>query len=380
MGDQEHSGSGLRTLTVPATQTAQPRHGVGPSPERKPTILVVDGDDLSRRLLKAVLKTESCHILETGRAREALSLLEQEVVDLIILDLMVPGMSGPEFCRSVKSDRRTQLIPILMITSIQGVENQVTGIDSGADEFLLKPLHPAVVRARIRCMLRNKAAIDSLEEAESILFALAQAIEQRDQYTAGHCERLARYSVSLGMALGLSRQQLLALHRGGYLHDIGKVAIPDAILHKNGRLTDDEWTVMKLHPVKGEEICRGMKSLKPVLPIIRYHHERWDGGGYPDGLRGEDIPLSARILQVADIYDALTTARPYKPALDSEKAFQVLDEEASRGWRDPELVFLFKQLHGTAISDGTDAPFLQRPQLELMNQALHGSPGGFAPK
>ncbi len=364
MGDQEHSGSGLRTLTVPATQTAQPRHGVGPSPERKPTILVVDGDDLSRRLLKAVLKTESCHILETGRAREALSLLEQEVVDLIILDLMVPGMSGPEFCRSVKSDRRTQLIPILMITSIQGVENQVTGIDSGADEFLLKPLHPAVVRARIRCMLRNKAAIDSLEEAESILFALAQAIEQRDQYTAGHCERLARYSVSLGMALGLSRQQLLALHRGGYLHDIGKVAIPDAILHKNGRLTDDEWTVMKLHPVKGEEICRGMKSLKPVLPIIRYHHERWDGGGYPDGLRGEDIPLSARILQVADIYDALTTARPYKPALDSEKAFQVLDEEASRGWRDPELVFLFKQLHGTAISDGTDAPFLQRPQLE----------------
>ncbi|MEN6536912.1 MAG: HD domain-containing phosphohydrolase, partial [Bryobacteraceae bacterium] len=132
--------------------------------------------------------------------------------------------------------------------------------------------------------------------------------------------------------------------------------------------------------VKGEEICRGMKSLKPVLPIIRYHHERWDGGGYPDGLRGEDIPLSARILQVADIYDALTTARPYKPALDSEKAFQVLNEEASRGWRDQELVFLFKQLHGAASRDGADAAALQRSQLELMNQALHGSPNGFAAK
>jgi cyclic di-GMP phosphodiesterase len=339
--------------------------------EKPPTILIVDGEEMSRRLLRATLKTESYHILESGRAQDALAFLDQEKVDLVILDLMVPGMSGPEFCRSMKSDRRTQLIPILMLTSIQGVENEITGIASGADEFLIKPLHPAVVRARIRAMLRHKAVIDSLEEAESILFALARAIEHRDHYTAGHCERLAWYSISLGMTLGLPRPQLLALHRGGFLHDIGKVAVPDSILYKNGRLTEDEWSVMKLHPVKGEEICRGMRSLKPVLPIIRSHHERWDGSGYPDGLKGEQIPLAARILQVADIYDALTTARPYKAALSSEEAFLILDQEVDRGWRDPDLVPLFRRLHRESLKNG-DPAFLYSSQLELMNQSVSG--------
>jgi putative two-component system response regulator len=192
-------------------------------------------------------------------------------------------------------------------------------------------------------MLRNKAAIDSLEEAETILFALAQAVEKRDKYTGDHCHRLARYSVGLGTALGLPRSQLVALHRGGYLHDIGKVSVPDAILFKKGPLTDEEWVMMRSHTAKGVEICRPMKTLAPVLPIIRNHHERWDGSGYPDGLKGEEIPLLARILQIADIYDALTTARPYKPALSVEEALQILEDEVRRGWRDAELVSLFQQ-------------------------------------
>jgi putative two-component system response regulator len=230
---------------------------------------------------------------------------------------------------------------VLMITNVQGVENEIAGISSGADEFLIKPLHPAVVRTRVRAMLRNKALVDSLEEAETILFALAQTVEQRDIYTGQHCQRLAVASVMLGEALGLAHADLTALFRGGYLHDIGKISIPDAILFKHGLLSDQEWEVMRSHPIRGEEICRPMKSLWPVLPIIRNHHERWDGSGYPDGLAGEDIPLLARILQVADIYDALITERPYKPALSREETFAVMEEEVRRGWRDPELVPLF---------------------------------------
>ena len=282
---------------------------------------MVDSEDINRRLLKAIFKTTPYKILEAHRASEATALLQSEKIDLVILDLMLPEMSGPELCRWMKARRSTQLIPVLMITNLQGVENEIVGISSGADEFLIKPLHPAVVRTRVRAMLRNKSLIDSLEEAETILLAMAQTVEHRDEYTGKHCQRLAVASVMLGEALGLPSQDLTALYRGGYLHDIGKIGIPDAILFKRGPLTSEEWEVMRSHPVRGEEICRPMRSLAPVLPIIRSHHERWDGSGYPDGLAGEDIPLLARILQVADIYDALTSERPYKQRSGARRGF-----------------------------------------------------------
>jgi len=330
-----------------------------------PAILIVDDNEINRRLIRAMLKTTSYHIVECHKAVEALETLLSDKVDLVILDLMLPEMGGPEFCRRLKADRRTRLIPVLMMTSVQGFENEVVGITSGADEFLTKPLHPAVLRARIRSMLRNKALIDSLEEAESILFALAQAVEQRDQYTGLHCQRLATYSVALGEALGLSRTELRALYRGGYLHDIGKIGVPDAILYKKGALTEAEWVVMRSHTTKGEEICRPMKSLAPVLPIIRSHHERWDGTGYPDGLSGEEVPLLARVLQVADIYDALTTARSYKAALTHEEAAAVMMQEVERGWRDPELVSLFLDIVGEVRDQ--DLPALTSMQVSLDN-------------
>jgi putative two-component system response regulator len=278
--------------------------------ERQPTILILDDLDINRRLLRAILKTANYRVLEAKRTNDALQTMDQEIVDLLILDLMMPEMSGLEFCQRIKSNRKTQLMSILMLTSVQGIENEIAGISSGADEFLTKPLHPDVVRTRIRAMLRNKAAVDSLEEAETILFALAQAVEKRDKYTGDHCDRLAGYKVMLGSAMGMSKSQLVALHRGGYMHDIGKVCVPDAILFKKGPLTEEEWVVIRSHTTKGEEICRPMKTLAPVLPIIRNHRERWDGTGYPDGLKGEQIPLLARILQMADIYDALTTRAP----------------------------------------------------------------------
>ncbi len=193
------------------------------------------------------------------------------------------------------------------------------------------------------------APCECLDETESILFALAQAVEQRDRHTAGHCERLAFMSVALGMAMRLDKPELLALYRGGYLHDIGKVGIPDSILFKTRELSAAEWVIMRSHALRGEEICRPLRSLEPVLPIIRSHHERWDGSGYPDGLRGAHIPLLARVLQMADIYDALTSPRPYKPALAPERALEIMQKETARGWRDPELMSMFLRLHENVL-------------------------------
>lgn len=339
------------------------------SPE-PPTILVVDDLEINRRLFRAMLKTSPYRMLEAKRPLEAIGALEREKVDLVVVDLMMPEMSGPEFCRYLKSNRQTQLVPILMITSVQGVENEVAGIASGADEFLIKPLQPEVVRTRVRSMLRNKALIDSLEEAETILFALAQSVEHRDRYTGLHCQRLATYSIALGKALGLSHAELVALHRGSYLHDIGKISIPDAILFKKGLLSEEEWVTMRMHTMRGEDICRPMKTLAPVLPIIRNHHERWDGTGYPDGLAGEEIPLLARILQVADIYDALTTARPYKPALSHREAVEIMEDEVRRKWRDPELVPLFAQLSDQLARSPAASEITAWPQATQMQESL----------
>jgi putative two-component system response regulator len=297
-------------------------------------------------------------------------MLQEEQIDLIVIDLVMPGMSGAELCRHIKANRQNQLTPILMLTNVGGSENEIEGIAAGADEFLTKPLHPEVVRTRVRAMLRNKAAIDSLEEAETILFALAQAVEARDAYTGGHCQRLADYSVALGEALGLEEEQLIALHRGGYLHDIGKVSIPDAVLFKQGPLSEEEWVIMRSHTVTGEDICRPMKTLDPVLPIIRHHHEKWDGTGYPDGLAGEEIPLLARILQIADVYDALTTARPYKPAHSEEDTFRIMEEEANLGWRDLELLALFQEICANSPFGETARVGPDRPKISPMSQSL----------
>ncbi len=207
-------------------------------------------------------------------------------------------------------------------------------------------------------------------ETEAILIAVAQAVEQRDPHTARHCERLAFISVALGMALHLDRTSLMALYRGGFLHDVGKIGIPDAILFKPTRLTAQEWMVMRSHTLRGVEICRHVQALRSVLPIIRHHHERWDGTGYPDGLRGSQIPLLARVLQTADIYDALTSPRPYKRAYSVRQALRIMQKETERGWRDPKIVTLFFRLHGGVISQIDDLSRTQQGRFEAMRRAL----------
>jgi putative two-component system response regulator len=203
-----------------------------------------------------------------------------------------------------------------------------------------------------------------------IFFALAQAVEQRDLHTATHCERLAFISVAMGMIAGVKPEDLLVLYRGGYIHDIGKVGIPDSILFKPGKLTPDEWEIMRTHTTRGVEICRHLKSLAPVVPVIRHHHERWDGSGYPDGLVGEQIPLLARLLQIGDIYDALTTPRPYKDAVPPAKALRIIKQETARGWRDPQVVELFLKLHSDVLSKADQFMLGSDRSLQAMRATL----------
>ena len=339
-------------------------------PPKLSTILVVDHIDLNQQTLRTLFESEGYRVLAAVHAVQALEILEQESVDLAVLDMLIPDMGGMECCRRIRGNRRTELIPVLMLSGSKAVEHEIAGIGSGADGFLARPYHPEVLRTRVRSMLRHKTTVDRLEESETILLAMAQAVEQRDNNTAGHCERLAALGVAMGMAMELPPQHLLALHRGGYLHDIGKIGMPDAVLFKKGPLSEAEWRTMRTHTIKGEEICRPMKCLAPVLPIIRSHHERWDGSGYPDGLSGHSIPLLARVLQFADIYDALTATRSYKTAMTSADALRVMQEETDRGWHDPELMRLFLRLQHEALQEASVKNSEQRQNVEAMQQSL----------
>jgi len=309
-----------------------------------PALLVVDSDPVGRQIFRGVLKAAHYRILEAADSAEAVAVLRDTPVDLVITDLVLRDHSGLDLCRKLKSDKATRLIPILVVTSVHAIESEIAGLESGADEFLVKPVSPMALRTRIRAMLRTKHVIDSLEEAESILFALARIVDTRDNDTGDHCQRLAELSVLVGATLGLPAEDLSALRQGGFLHDIGKIAISDTILRKNGPLTSEEWAQMRQHTIVGESLCRPMRSLLPVLPIIRSHHERWDGTGYPDGLGGEEIPLLARIVQLGDIYDAVTSRRAYKASFTSDHALVLLQEEVDRGWRDPALFSVFRSV------------------------------------
>src|SRR5882724_7103438 len=308
------------------------------------TILVADDNATNRELLEELLASQGFTVVTASDGAAALQKLSNTQIDLVLLDVMMPHLNGFEACEKIKTSPDTYLIPVIMITSLSDKQDRLEGIKVGADDFLSRPVDRTELLARVQSLLKLKQRTDELEQAEAVLFSLARSIEGKDPYTHGHCERLAQYSALLGEHLKLSEEQLVALRRAGVVHDVGKIAVPDAILLKPGRLTVEEWALIKAHPIVGERICAPLKSFRFVLPIIRHHHEKFDGSGYPDGLRGESIPITARVLQIVDVYDALTTDRPYKRAFSITDALQTMKQEVAKSWWDPHIFDQFERL------------------------------------
>ncbi|MDX2096585.1 MAG: two-component system response regulator [Leptolyngbyaceae cyanobacterium bins.59] len=307
----------------------------------RPKILVVDDHPASRMTAVALLTVEGYDVLEADSGPAALHGVTEGKPDLILLDVMMPGMDGFEVCRRLKEDEQTRLTPVIFITALNDRRARLKGIEAGGDDFLTKPFDQLELSARVKSLVRQKRLNEDLDHAEKVLFSIARTIESRDPNTGDHCERLVRRGKAFGEYLNLSRTELRDLMWGGYLHDIGKVGIPDAVLLKTEGFTPEEWSIMKQHVLIGERICQPLRTMRGVLPIIRHHHERWNGSGYPDGLKGDAIPYLAQIFQLIDIYDALTHERPYKRAFSPEEAVRILREETAQGWRNPKLVEQF---------------------------------------
>lgn len=307
-------------------------------------VLVVDDVDANVELLKTILDREGYSVVTAVDGEQALAMVDREHPDLVLMDVLMPKLNGFEVCAHLKQHKPTRLTPVVLITTLVEREDKIQGINAGADDFLTKPVNALELTARVRSLIRLKRYTDELDSAESVILSLALVIEARDAYTDGHCQRLAAYATAFGTELGLSDEDVGALYRGGYLHDVGKIGIPDAILLKAGRLTAAEYDQIKQHPVIGDRLCGGLRSLRQVRTIVRHHHERIDGSGYPDGLKGDAIPLLAQIMGIVDVFDALTTDRPYRRALTPDQAYEELIAEAGRGWRRRDLVDIFISL------------------------------------
>ena len=318
-------------------------------------ILVVDDERANRDVLTRMMRGEGYEVISAANGELALAAAAAERPDVVLMDVNMPVMNGYEACRSLKLDRATRLLPVILITGLSDTEDRIRGINAGADDFLSKPFVRDELRARVRSLRRQKRYTDELESAESVILSLALTIEARDPSTQGHCARLAAYGAALGARLGLDDDHQMALHRGGYLHDVGKVGVADAVLLKPGALTAEETREMQQHPVIGDRLCGQMRSLDAVRRIVRHHHERLDGSGYPDGLRGGDIPILAQVISVVDAYDAITTARPYRPARAPEIAFRELREEVAKGWKDAAMVDVFIEMQSAPVRASASA-------------------------
>ena len=316
----------------------------------KPKILVVDDHPSSRMTAAALLSVEGFEVLEAKDGQAALDCIAAINPDLVLLDVMMPGMDGYEVCRRLKQDEQTRLIPIIFVTALNDRRARLRGIEAGGDDFLCKPFDQLELSARVKSLVRQKRLNEDLDHASKVLFSIARAVEKRDPNTGDHCERLVMLGKSFGEFLGLSRTELRDLMWGSYLHDIGKVGIPDAVLLKADKLTPEEWVIMRQHVLIGEQICQPLRTMRGVIPIIRHHHERWDGTGYPDALIGSDIPFLAQVFQFVDVYDALTHERPYKPAFHSQESLEIMHRQAEKGWHSPELMKLFADFIGAQMA------------------------------
>jgi putative two-component system response regulator len=305
------------------------------------TVLAVDDDATNLLVVEKMLAPLGCFVKKATSGAQAIDVIHEELPDVILLDVMMPGMSGFEVCRKLKGSDATRLVPIIIVTALQEKEDRIKGIQAGCDDFISKPIDRLELIARVHALGQVKRLNDDLDHAEAVVLSLARAVEAKDTTTGDHCDRLMRLSKSFGAFLGLDDKAIRTLERASILHDVGKIGIPDSILLKPGKLTEEEWEIMRTHPVVGEEICHPLKSLADVCPIIRHHHEKWNGTGYPDGLLAESIPLLARIFQVIDAFDAMTTERPYKHAFTLNETLDTLKRETLAGFWDPEVIDKF---------------------------------------
>lgn len=312
--------------------------------EEKASILIVDDMEAHLEIMEAIFEKEGCRVLSARNATEALQLSESSSPDLAILDVMMPGMSGYELCKKLKERYGAMFFPVILVTSLSELEDKIAGIEAGADDFISKPFKAIELTTKVRSLLKLKRLQEELDHSESIILTLVVALDSKDPYTKGHSERVASLSTEFAAFIGLSEKEQSIIKKAGALHDIGKIGIEDFILHKTGILTKEELHLVEQHTVIGEKICSPLHSLIAILPAIRHHHERWDGKGFPDGLKGEDIPLMARILAIIDSFDAMVSERPYRSPATAEEVLKRLEMERFSGQWDPLLLERFIEM------------------------------------
>ena len=307
-------------------------------------ILIVDDLRENIELIKTFFINDSYDFITATSGEEAIEIINQTPPDLILLDILMPGMDGFEVCNILKNNSVTRTIPIVMVTGMHDQKSKQKGISLGVDDFVTKPIEMFELKSRVASLLRIKEYVDQLQLAEQIIFGIALSVEAKDPNSKGCCTRLANYGSLLAEKIGLDESEIRAVRRGGVLHDIGKLTIQDNILLKPGPLSSDEFRIIQTHPGAGENICKPLKTLEDVLPVIRSHQERFDGSGYPDGLKGDEIPLTAQIIAISECYDALRTDRSYRKALSSVQAMDVLNQETHQGKWDPDIFGQFRDL------------------------------------
>ncbi|MFH1239329.1 MAG: HD domain-containing phosphohydrolase, partial [bacterium] len=263
-------------------------------------VMIVEDDPRSVKLMEAYLLPEGYKVVSASDGFDALNKIEKETVDIILLDVMMPNINGYDVCKQLKADRNLRFIPIIMMTALTGKEDKIKGIEAGTDDFVTKPVDREELLARVKSLLRVRSLNEQLEDAENVLYVLNTILDAKDHYTQGHSQRVTNLALKLAKELRLSTPDQNMLKKAGLVHDIGKIGVAETILNKPGTLTAEEFEEIKKHSVLSEKICSPLKSMKNILGVIRHHHERFDGQGYPDGLRGENIPLGARILAIAD--------------------------------------------------------------------------------